>query len=252
MATSPAQLFVRENQFYGRTAIALSAFVFFGFALFDVVAAIEITRLPLTTHIHAGLMTAWLALYVTQSMLGAGRNLPLHRKLGWAGAGLVVPIVVVGWMAGYGAIAAGRSVPVFAPAYFLSLTLIQPILFAALVYTAIAFRKRTDWHRRLMLGALIVILEPLLGRLMIMGAIIGFGGPEPALAYFSQRLWLAPVIELALQLAVVAFVMLRDRSIRGSVHPALWWTAAAVATLYLCNAALASFGPFVSLTQRIG
>ena len=40
MATSPAQLFVRENQFYGRTAIALSAFVFFGFALFDVVAAI--------------------------------------------------------------------------------------------------------------------------------------------------------------------------------------------------------------------
>jgi len=251
MATSAAQLFARENRFYGRTAIGLSAFVFLGFGIFDVLAAVQITKLPLTTHLHALLMASWLALFVTQNLLGSGRNLRLHRKLGWVGAVLVVAIVLVGWTAGYSAIASHRAAPVFDPAYFLALTLVQPVLFAAMVYAAIALRKRTDWHRRLMLGALIVILEPLLGRLTIMAAIIALGGPEQAVGFFSHKLGLAPMIELALQMAVVALVMLRDRSLRGSVHPALWWTGAAVASLYAANWTLASFAPFVDWTRSI-
>jgi hypothetical protein len=251
MATSPAQLFVRENRFYGRTAIALSVIVLAGFALFDVLAAIQITKLPLITHVHAFLMASWLALFVTQSLLGAGRNLALHRKLGWFGAGLVILIVIVAWLTGYDTIAAGRAAPVFDPAYFHALTLVQPVLFATLVYSAIALRKRTDWHRRLMLGALIVILEPLLGRLTIMGAIIAMGGPDAAIAFFGQRLWLAPVIEMGLQLGVLAFVMSRDRAMRGSVHPALWLTGVAVVALYAANWALASFAPFVEWTRAI-
>ena len=180
MASTPAQLFVRENHFYGRTAIGLSLFVLVGFALFDFLAAVQITKLPLIIHVHAFLMTSWLALFVTQSILGAGRNLSLHRRLGWAGACLVVPIVIADWMAGYDAVSA-RPVPVFDPAYFFALTLVQPVLFAGMVYAAIAKRKRTDWHRQLLLGALIVILEPLLGRLTIMGAFIALGGPEAAM-----------------------------------------------------------------------
>ena len=197
-------------------------------------------------------MRSWLALFVTQSLLGAGRNLPLHRKLGWAGAGLAALIVIVGWYVGYSVVAGGKVGPVFSLAYFLALTFVQPALFGAMVFAAIANRKRTDWHRRLMLGALIVILEPLLGRLTIMGFIIAMGGPEPAIAYTAERLWLIPTIELGLQLAVLGSVMVLDRSIGGSVHPALWGTGAAFLALYAADAALASFAPFIRFAAGLG
>ena len=52
MATSAAQLFTHENRFYGRTTIALCVFIVVGFGLFDVVAAVDIRKLPIATHLH--------------------------------------------------------------------------------------------------------------------------------------------------------------------------------------------------------
>lgn len=251
MASSPAALFVAENRFYGRTAIALSVFIVLGFGIFDLLAAVDIAGLPLVVHLHALTMMSWLVLFVTQSLLGAGRNLPLHRKLGWVGAGLVLAVVASGWAAGYEVTSSGRGVPIFDPGYFLALTLVQPVLFAALVYAGIANRKRTDWHRRLMLGALLVILEPLLGRLVILAFVIAMGGPDQAIGFFAARQWLAPVLEFCVQIAIVTWVLTRDRRLRGEVHPALWWSAGAVVALYVLTPALGLFPPFAAFTRSL-
>jgi hypothetical protein len=251
MATSAAQLYVSENRFYGRAGLGLACTIFVGFALLDLMAAIEVTKLPLIVHIHAAVMSAWLALFIVQNRLGAGRDLALHRKLGWIGAGLAAAVVLSGWLTGFTSIVLGRFAPNFSASYFFALTLLEPVAFAGLTYWAIALRRRTDWHRRIMLGALIVLLEPLFGRWIILVMALSLGSPEPALAYLGQRQWLMPVIEIALQAAVLSAIMLRDRSLRGAVHPALWSIGAVVAGMYAAVTLLGLFPPFVALTASL-
>lgn len=244
MATSPAQLFVQENHFYGRLSLTLAAFILFAFGLFNSMGVTDWARMPASTYVHGFVMIAWLALFVVQSILGAGRNLPLHRKLGWFGAGLAALVVMTGWNTGWTAHTLGRVPPIFDRGYFLALTWVGATLFGVFVLAAILKRKRTDWHRRLMLGALIMILEPAIGRLTIIGYMIAMGGPERVIPYFAARPWGIPLTEMAAQLVIVGAVMARDRSIRGSVHPALWWIAAAVIGSYALLAGLAMFPPF--------
>ena len=244
MTTATAQLWARENRFYARTTFALCIFIVVGFSLFDVMAAIDVRRLPIATHLHALSMVSWIALFALQTVLGSGRNIALHRKLGWTATGLVVAIVATSWLAGIGVAVERRSPPFFDPGYFLALSLLQPAIFATLVGCAIKFRKRTDWHRRLMLGSLVLIMEPLFGRLTVMGFVIAMGGPEPSVAFLSERQWLSPVIELNFQLGLMALLMFGDRRIGGRVHPAHWWSVAAIFALYALTASIGLSAPF--------
>ena len=244
MATSAAQLWTRENLFYARITFALCLFIVGGFGLFDVVAAVDIRRLPVATHLHALAMVSWIALFAVQTALGSGRGVALHRKLGWAGACLVVAIVATSWQAGIGVAVEGRSPPFFDAGYFLALSLVQPAIFAAMVGLAIACRKRTDWHRRLMLGSLVLIMEPLVGRLTVIGFVIGMGGPEPAMAFMGARQWLSPVIELTLQLGLLGILVTGDWRLRGRVHPAHWWNGAGIMSLYALTTLIGLSGPF--------
>src|SRR3546814_11724265 len=73
-----------------------------------------------------------------------------------------------------------------------------------MVAWAIRRRRATDWHRRLMIGATIVILEPALGRLLPMPMMIGWSDMPVGLV----------------QLGVVGIVAPYDRRTLGRVHPA--------------------------------
>lgn len=252
MATlSPAELFVRENRLYSRTNVVLAVCILAGFAIFAVLARIDPREMPLIVHLHAAVMVSWLGLFMAQSLLGAGRNIDLHRRLGWVAAGLAFVVVGSGWAVGFAVTTGGRGAPVFDPGYFLALTLVGPTIFAIMVASAIARRKQTDWHRRLMLGSLVVILEPLLGRLSLIGFMIAKGGPDATIAYLAQRQWLLPLVEFIIHGSVVAILMMRDRSLRGSVHPAMWWIAVAVTALYAGTTALGLSQPFADWTRSL-
>ena len=251
MTSSAAQIWARENRFYGRVTIALCIFIVIGFSLFDVLAAIDIRKLPVATQIHALTMVCWVVLFATQTVLGSGRNIPLHRKMGWAGACLVFAIVATSWFAGIGVSAQGRTPPFFDPGYFLALSLIQPKLFMFLVGFAILKRKQTDWHRRLMLGSLVLTVEPLVGRLTVMGFVIGMGGPEPSMAFLGAHQWLALVVELKLQLGLMALLMFGDWRIRSRIHPAHWWSTGAILALYALTATIGLSAPFERFAQSL-
>jgi len=72
-----------------------------------------------------------------------------------------------------------------------------------LAYAAIRNRRRTDWHRRLMLCATICVIAPALGRLIVL----------------SGNTMTAPV-NVATLLLYVVVAMLFDWRNRGRVHPA--------------------------------
>src|SRR3546814_15722023 len=96
-----------------------------------------------------------------------------------------------------------RQPPFFTPPFFLALTAVESLVFGAMAAWAIRRRRATDWHRRLMIGATIVVLEPALGRLL----------PIPLLG-----VWAEPALTQC-PLAGCAIAAAPTSRTRGAVHP---------------------------------
>lgn len=237
MATAAAPLsYVDDQAFYRRMAVGISVFIIFAFAQFSARGFVDFPAIPVWVHLHAVVFVGWLALFITQNLLAERGSLALHRRLGWLGAGLAAAMVVLGSFVSIKAIELGRQPPFFTPHYFLALTHVGVVAFAALVTAAIIRRRETEWHRRLMLSATVLLLEPAFGRVLPMPLIGGEAGE-----------WYV----LVLQIAVLGIAMLHDRKLSGRVHPALLWGAGVVALSHAGTSALSRFPPVVALAQSI-
>jgi len=225
----------RENLFFARYATGFALFILFGFAQFEARGLAPFGKFGWEIHAHAAAMVGWLALSVAQPWLAASGNPALHRRLGWTAAGLLAVIPVVGSLAGFAALRDGLVPPFFSPAYFLALVHVGAIMFTAMVAWAIVMRRKLDWHRRLMLGSTVLIMEPALGRLL----------PMPLLGGWGE--WLAMVI----QLAALGWLAAHDRRTLGRVHPATVVAAAAIVAVHAAVETLAVFPPMVGLAARV-
>ncbi|SKB28473.1 adenylate cyclase [Sphingopyxis flava] len=223
------------ERFWQRMAIGLAIFIVFGFLQFAARGFADPLSAPAWVHLHGLAMLGWLALLIVQPSLVARGNLALHRRLGWLGAGLALIITGLGVFTGVMALVLHRQPPFFDPAYFLALTAIESMVFGAMVVWAIRRRRATDWHRRLMIGATIVILEPALGRLL----------PIP-----QMGAWAEPAVALC-QLAAVAFVAAYDWRLRGAVHPATWAVMMVAIATRVAISLLAMTPPVIALAARL-
>lgn len=233
----------RENRYLNRAALSLIAIAVIGFALFNLSGATDITQMPMITHVHAVTMSAWLGLVAVQSILGSRGSITLHRKMGWLGVGLAVIVVVTGLMTAHHTIASGRLPPFFTPGYFLTLGAMNLALFTAFVAGAIALRRTTPWHRRLMLGSIIMIFEPVLGRVIPFFIIPFLGGPEAAFPWILENREALEIIRLGAHLGIVVVIMLGDRLISGRFHGAYALMVASVIALYAVTNTVGAAGP---------
>lgn len=204
-ATQPNAAYLSDQRFFTRMAQALAALIVFGFLQWALRGFVAPLKTPIWIHLYGLAMLGWLGTLVLQNGLAERGNLDLHRRLGWTSLILVAAIVGLGSFAGRMALAMHRVPPFFSDAYFLSLTHVELVAFATVVATAIGLRRHTQWHRRLMIGATIILMEPALGRLL----------PMPLL---GQTLggWL----EAGLQLGVLGIVARHDHKMLGRMHPA--------------------------------
>lgn len=197
--------YLSDQRFFTRLAQVLAGLIVFGFLQWALRGFVDPLRTPIWIHAHGIAMLGWLGTIVAQNSLAGSGNLALHRRLGWASLGLLLAIVVLGMYAGRMALAMHRVPPFFTDAYFLALTHLEVLIFAMTVAAAIALRSQTQWHRRLMIAATVVLMEPALGRLLPMPLIGQTGGA-----------WL----EAALQLGFLAIMARHDAKVVGRVHPA--------------------------------
>ena len=223
----------RERMFFLVMAIVIAVTVVTGFSLF-LAAGISTFHSPWWVHIHAVTFMAWIGFYVLQNTLVFRNDIALHRRLGRIGAVYAIWMVLVGLVLTPLTLAVGRSPPFFTPAYFMALDLVNIATFGALLYAAIRNRRRTDWHRRLMLCATICVIAPAIGRLVVLSGM-------PATA---------PVIT-ALLLVYVVVAMLFDWANRGRVHAAWFWGAGALVMMVAAVELLAVVAPFAALAGRI-
>jgi hypothetical protein len=113
---------------------------------------------PGVLYVHAAVFSAWIALYVLQTGLVASRNVALHRRLGlvWIAIGGALPFVGVATgiaMRRFRIIHDHEALP------FLAISLTDMVMFAALFLLAVRWRKRPEFHKRLMLLATCCLLD---------------------------------------------------------------------------------------------
>ena len=156
---------VGERRLYTWAAVIAALIVFTGFArTYYLKGAFDTPDLTTLKHIHGFVMTAWFTLFLVQVRLVATNRTPQHRKLGVFGAILAVLVVVVGTAT---AIVGARNgaTPGPPPLVFLAIPLGDMLVFTVLVSAAILYRKRSDFHKRLMLLACLSIVTAAIARI---------------------------------------------------------------------------------------
>ena len=189
---------------------------------------------PWFVHLHGAFSLGWVLLVVVQSQLVRTRRTPLHRRVGQA----AIPLALLVWASGVatGVWAAARDLPQQGTAATSSLagTILSLSLYLLLVVSAVATRRRPDWHKRLAVLATVQLLWPAFFRLRHWVPAV----PDP-------DIWFAFV--LAYSPIVVAAV--RDKLRYGRIHPVWLFIGPAVVVEQSMEFILFDRGPLRAFGQ---
>jgi hypothetical protein len=109
---------------------------------------------PFILTIHAIVFPGWVLFFIVQSALVRSRNVRLHRTLGWFGLGFAAGILVIGYLTATGMDRFHlQRLHDFDATAFLIIQLMDLVCFAVPFALAIYWRRRPEFHRRLMLIA---------------------------------------------------------------------------------------------------
>jgi hypothetical protein len=125
---------------------------------------------PLLLWFHATVFSAWIMLFVAQSALVRVRKVSVHRALGWLGAALAATMVVSGFIVSV--VMLRFEITVLHRknvTSFLSILWGDMIIFAACITLAIYFRKRPEYHRRLVFMASCQLMQAVFVRFQYIG-----------------------------------------------------------------------------------
>lgn len=191
--------------------------------------------------VHGIVFTAWVLLYLAQTVLISRRNPRLHRRLGWIGAGVLVLVFYSGMHLVLGLWLDGETSQ--AQAAFNAVTFISG---SALAAVGIGYRRQPFLHKRLMLCSTVILteasteralgmLEMVLGRQLPLGFYgehVVYGMPLLALLLFDLRTYKRPAVAL---LTIAVFVVSSALYIHRPllVHPPGEAVMRAIAPIFL-------------------
>ena len=162
-ATTVATPVAPRSRFFQLMSVACLVVALIGFSptfFFPLIGG-TFARAPVA-YVHAILFFAWLIFFIAQASLIRGRNVSVHRRLGWLGAALATAIVIVGVPASLDSLHRGlanRGEDTRVLRDFVG-NLLSFLIFGALVAAALVLRRDTATHKRLLLLATISILAP--------------------------------------------------------------------------------------------
>lgn len=159
----------RERRFYGRMAIAMLVVEFLGFApSFYLRGLIHVPRpnpsLPLLVMLHGLVFSAWMLIFFAQTRLVAAGRRDLHKKLGMAGMALALAMVPMMYLVAVGQVERANQPPFTTPIAWTAIPLIPIPFFALVVALGWKYRAQAQAHKRLMLGAALMMMNPATGR----------------------------------------------------------------------------------------
>ena len=227
----------RRNPFFVVMASAILVTVVVGFApTFYLRSAFHPDKgLPIVLRVHGFALSAWIVLFLVQTVLIVRGSNDLHRRLGWVMAGLAASIIVL--MSAAIVDQMQRVPPPFPASVALALGVFDILVFATFVGGAIYWRKRSDWHKRLMLSATILLLGAAAVRIV---AFSGIHDPR----YF----------EIAECFAAILFFIpcfAYDVATRREIHPANIVGLALILADFTIQPIVLAWGPWTTFANAI-
>jgi len=155
-----------DRYFYFVMSLAIAAIVVWGFShTVEQNLFYPAVPRPLILWFHAAAFSLWVVFFIFQSLLIRTHHVKWHRVSGWFGAGLATTMVALGTAT---AIVMGRFdiYRLHEPGVdsFLIDPLYDMVAFAVLVGLAIYWRKKPEFHRRLLFIATCGLLDAAFGR----------------------------------------------------------------------------------------
>ena len=171
---------------------------------------------PWILHLHGAIYMGWMFLLVAQTVMAARGRIRTHRALGNYGIALGSAVFVMGMIVSFVAPvmtynAGTRTLD--EAAEFLLIPLGDMALFGGLFFPAVAYRKKPELHKRLMILATIAIAFAAIFRMQAIGVPLAAG----------LTMW------FALPIAAMA----NDFRTQGRVHPVYWIGLAAMIVVAL-------------------
>jgi hypothetical protein len=168
----------KERLFYCGMALVVTAGVVIGFGPSwfmrgYMTSARALTPLAPLVIVHAIAFTAWIALFVTQAGLISARQHKLHMRLGMATVGVAVAIVALGLLTGARSAAIGSGPPDIPPLTWFANPFLDMLVFSGLMTAGYIYRRDPQTHKRLMLCATLIMLQPGIGRIPMPDTILG-------------------------------------------------------------------------------
>ncbi len=175
-------------------SFVLLALVVFGFS-HTVPDDVSTPGFPVFLAVHGAVFAAWILLFVAQPMLVVTGNTELHRKLGWLGLAIAIAMVGLGEYAVVFGLWSGQVPPFYPHGLFLIRGTIGLVTFFGLVIAAIVNRRNSQWHKRLLLCATVVVTLPALERSLPIPA-FGAGWPFVVDSIADTMLLIGPIVDL--------------------------------------------------------
>jgi hypothetical protein len=208
---------LRSHRNFVWLSIFVSTLVFSGFArtyfLHRWFGTPDLSRFM---HVHAVVMTSWIALFLVQTLLISARRVSIHRSLGFIGIACAFLVVTFGVsatvMSAHREVAANsKEAPTFLVVLALELT--QMAMFAGFLTAGFCLRNRVDYHKRFMLLGTFCML------------------PNPIVRIVRLQSFIAPLTIWSVLIVLVALV---DRRTSGEMHPVFGrWAGVEIAVLWL-------------------
>ncbi len=242
VAVSTQERLTSERKFYTRMALFLVFIVLLGFGPSFYLRGIvppyprPNPTLPPAVLLHGLVFTAWMALLVIQTQLIAGRKHAVHMRLGIAGIALAVLMIPVMYLTAVWGVARESHPPFVDGLNWTAIPLFVIPSFAFLVYEAWRRRREAQWHKRLMLGAaILVVFGPGFSRIPL---------SPPIFAGFAIQLLVGMCL-------LFAPLFIWDRRRDGRVHPATWTAFAASAVSAIVPLVLIATGSWAPVASHL-
>ena len=230
-----------ERKFYTRMALVLVVVVFLGFAPSFYLRGVmppyprPNPTLPPFVIFHGALFTAWIAVFVAQTQLVAAGRRDLHMALGKSSMLLAIAMVPTMYLVGVWQVARANTPPFTTPLDWTALPLAAIPAFVILVFEAWRRRREPQWHKRLMLGAsMVVALGPAVGRLPL---------APPTTAGF--------VAQMSATLLFFVPLFIWDKRSLGRIHPASWVAFGVFAVFTMIPVALIATGTWAPIARHL-
>jgi hypothetical protein len=224
-----------EKYFYFAMSLLVAVVVVYGFSHTMGANLIHPTvPRPRLLYFHAAIFFGWLFFFIVQSGLVRARNVRLHRTLGWFGVVLGTTIVVLGVST---AITMTRFKIVQLHSTTAATDMIIPlwdmVAFTVTFALAIYWRKRPEYHRRMMLVATCALAAAGFGRFPFAVAYNYFYGGVDLLILLgvAQDLIVNHRIHPVYLYALPVFVVFQSVVIYTSNHSSPYWLTIAHALL---------------------